>query len=188
MWAPVHGCAIALPRPKKPGIKQHGPKPGRLFELCRRDVQLAWILRVGGCESVLEFALARHELTRCRIEKRQWLSLARSAESLQYQLIQQRVEISAMESPPVAKPLSWEERKRILIARDEKRRQGLRSYSTVVPPAQALGGRVERAPVGSTVGGNGFFNSTAIVDAAVEAVTNAVTNAVVDVIERRRVA
>ena len=122
MWMPMHGCALPLPKRsiQRCGVRQFGPKPSPLFTRCSTNVQLAWILRIAGAEGVIEFCLARAEMTRCRYEKEAWLKHVRCAEKLQYQLIKREAEEAALQP----KPLSWEERRQALIQREQQRRYG----------------------------------------------------------------
>ena len=60
-WLPVHGCARPLPRPRKPGVKQHGPKPCQVFLHCQQDPLLRWIHLVAGFEGVADYLLERVE-------------------------------------------------------------------------------------------------------------------------------
>ena len=121
MWLPVHGCAMPLPKRARQclGVRQHGPKPSPLFIKCSHDPQTAWILLVGGHEAVIEFCLARVELTRCRDEQKHWMRFVHSAEKLQRKLIALEKELANRD-----KPLSWEERRQLLIQREQQRRYG----------------------------------------------------------------
>ncbi|MCH1441330.1 MAG: hypothetical protein L7W43_16825 [Rubripirellula sp.] len=101
-------------------FRQHGPKPSPLFTRCSTDDQLAWILRVDGAEGVIEFCLARAEMTRCRYEKERWLKHVRCAEKLQSQLIKLEQELSEQSR----QPMTWAERRQVLIQREQQRRYG----------------------------------------------------------------
>ena len=144
-WAPTHGCA--LPLPKRPirhlGLKHQGPKPSQLFITCQKDRQLAWILLVGGHEAVIEFALARAEGARHITEKRRAMALCRSAQRLQTQIAEQQAEIQLQKNPPPPAPLSWAERRALLIARDNERRlqtlqSGIAARVAATPKPSAL--------------------------------------------------
>ena len=121
-WQPSHGCAVALPRPKKPGVTKQGPKPSPLYRVCSPDPVLLWILWVGGCEAIIDFSLEKAESARHITEHRHWMSLVRSAANQQSALAKQRAEIHALLHPPEPPPLTWEERRKLLIARDNARR------------------------------------------------------------------
>ena len=123
-WLPSHGCSLPLPKRslKNLGVRQEGPKPSPLFNVCQKDPQLAWILLVGGHEGIVEFALSKAESARHITEKRRWMSLVRSGQSQQSAIAQQRSEIKAANTPPAPKPLTWEERRALLIERDNQRR------------------------------------------------------------------
>jgi hypothetical protein len=79
---------------------------------------MAWILLVGGPEAVIEFALARCELTRCAEEEREWLRFCKLAVRLQNK--RQQVE-EEMEGD---KPMPWEQRRQLLVEREQQRRNG----------------------------------------------------------------
>ena len=118
----MHGCAIPLPKRhgSRLGIRQHGPRPSPLFIKCSHDPQTAWILKVGGVEAVIEFALARVEMTCCCDQKRHWMAFVHSAQKLQNKLIQLEKE----QASKASKSLSWEERRQVLIQREQQRRNG----------------------------------------------------------------
>ena len=120
MWLPVHGCALPLPKRSVQclGIRQHGPKPSALHRKCSTDRQLAWILLVGGAEAIVEFSLARCELTRCPEEERHWLRFCKLAVRLQNKQDQVAAELEE------AKPPTWEQRRQLLIEREQQRRYG----------------------------------------------------------------
>ena len=130
-WPPVHGCALPLPRPKKPGVKQHGPKPCQVFLHCQQDPLLAWIHRVAGFEGVADWLLERIESNRLNIHERmESMRLLRSCQGRM-----EAVEKSTRQAIEVAlKPETrkqreahadaWEQKKGQLIARDERRRAG----------------------------------------------------------------
>ena len=120
MWLPVHGCALPLPKRSVQclGIRQHGPKPSSLHRKCSTDRQLAWILLVGGPEAIVEFALARCEMTRCPEEERHWLRYCKLAASLQ------NARIRAEEEMEGGKPMPWEQRRQLLVEREQQRRNG----------------------------------------------------------------
>jgi len=92
-----------------------------LFNVCQKDPQLAWILLVSGHEGIIEFALSKAESARHITEKRRWMSLVRSGQSQQSAIAQQRADIKAANTPP-APQLSWEQRRQLLIQRDNQRR------------------------------------------------------------------
>ena len=121
MWLPLHGCALPLPKRSIQclGIKQHGPQPSSLFRKCSTDRQMAWILSVGGPEAVIEFALARCELTRCVEEERHWLRFCKAAVRVQNK--RDQVEAELDQEP---KPLTWEQRRQLLVEREQQRRYG----------------------------------------------------------------
>ena len=113
----MHGCAIALPKrsTQRCGVRQFGPKPSGLYVKCSTDRQLAWILMNAGPEGVIEFALARCELTRCVEEERHWLRFCKAAVR-----VQEALQKAEEERQP--KPLSWTERRALLVERDQQRR------------------------------------------------------------------
>ena len=120
MWLPVHGCALPLPKRsiQRCGVRQFGPKPTPLWVKCSDDTQLAWILLVGGPEAIAEFCLARHELSRCAVEKKYWMTFVHSA----HRIYDHQAKREAIEQAQQPKPLTWEERRQILIQREEQRR------------------------------------------------------------------
>lgn len=120
MWLPVHGCALPLPKRSVQclGIRQHGPKPSSLHRKCSTDRQLAWILLVGGAEAIVEFALARCELTRCPEEERHWLRFCKLATSHQNACIRAEEEMERNKEMP------WEQRRQLLVEREQQRRYG----------------------------------------------------------------
>ena len=121
MWLPVHGCALPLPKRSIQclGIKQHGPQPSALFRKCSFDRQLAWILLNAGPEGVIEFALARCELTRCVEEERHWLRFCKAAVRLQNKRDQVEAELARQQTPT-----TWIERRQLLVEREQQRRYG----------------------------------------------------------------
>ena len=70
--------ATALIYSKQKYAHAWGPKPCELFRRCQADLQLRWILEVSGAEAVLEFSLAREQLTEGE-EKRYWMKLSVTA-------------------------------------------------------------------------------------------------------------
>jgi len=121
MWAPTHGCALPLPQRHRSrlGIRQHGPRPSGLHSKCSTDPLLAWILLVGGHEAIIEFALARVEMTCCRDEKKHWMHFVNSAYRIQYAYLKQEKEEAERN-----RPLTWDERRQLLIEREQQRRNG----------------------------------------------------------------
>ena len=130
-WPPVHGCALPLPRPKKPGVKQHGPKPCQVFLHCQQDPLLAWIHRVAGFEGVADWLLERVESNRLNIHERMdSMRLLRACQT-RMEAVEKgtRKAIESALKPKTRKQRqqyadAWEERKAQLIARDEARRAG----------------------------------------------------------------
>ena len=86
-----------------------------------KDPQLRWILSVSGPEGVVEFALARCEMTRCAVEERKWLAFCNSAARHQALVMKREEEAEQARKP---KPLSWEERRALLVKREQQRRYG----------------------------------------------------------------
>ena len=119
MWLPVHGPALPLPRRslKRCGVRQFGPKPSALHVKCSTDVLMAWILLNAGPEGVIEYSLARCELTRCAEEERHWLRFCKLAVHLQNKLDQVQAELVR-----VPEPMTWMERRQILVEREQQRR------------------------------------------------------------------
>ena len=130
-WLPVHGCALALPRPRKPGVKQHGPKPCQVFLRCQQDPLLAWIHRVSGFEAVADYLLERVESGRLKgHEREESMRLLRACQT-RMEAVEKgtRKAIELALKPETRKQRqqhadAWEERKAQLIARDEARRAG----------------------------------------------------------------
>ena len=92
---------------------------------------MAWILLVGGPEAVIEFALARCELTRCAEEERHWLRFCKLAVRIQNK--QDQVEAGLEED----KPLTWMERRQLLVEREQQRRnQNVLERSWTKPSTQ----------------------------------------------------
>ena len=120
MWLPVHGCALPLPKRsiQRCGVRQFGPKPSGLYVKCSTDRQLAWILMNAGPEGVIEFALARCELTRCVEEERHWLRFCKAAVRIQNKRQQ------AEEEKESNQPMNWEQRRQLLVEREQQRRYG----------------------------------------------------------------
>ena len=130
-WPPVHGCALPLPRPKKPGVKPHGPKPCQVFLHCQQDPLLAWIHRVAGFEGVADWLLERIESNRLNIHERmESMRLLRSCQGRMEAVekgTRQAIEVAL--KPETRKQRqqhadAWEQKKGQLIARDERRRAG----------------------------------------------------------------
>lgn len=121
MWLPVHDCALPLPKRsiQRCGVRQFGPKPSGLYVKCSTDRQLAWILMNAGPEGVIEFALARCELTRCVEEERHWLRFCKLAVHLQNKRDQVEAELARQHKPP-----TWVERRQLLVEREQQRRYG----------------------------------------------------------------
>ena len=131
MWAPQQGCALPLPRPRKPGIKQHGPKACQVFLRCQQDPLLAWIHRVAGFEGVADWLLERIESNRLNIHERmESMRLLRSCQGRMEAVekgTRQAIEVAL--KPETRKQRqqhadAWEQKKGQLIARDERRRAG----------------------------------------------------------------
>ena len=131
MWAPQQGCALPLPRPTKPGVKQHGPKPCQVFLHCQQDPLLAWIHRVAGFEGVADWLLERIESNRLNIpERMESMRLLRSCQGRMEAVekgTRQAIEVAL--KPETRKQRqqhadAWEQKKGQLIARDERRRAG----------------------------------------------------------------
>ena len=120
MEGAMHGCAIPLPKRsvQRLGIRQHGPRPSSLHRKCSTDRQMAWILLVGGPEAIVEFALARCEMTHCPEEERHWLRYRKLAASLQ------NARIRAEEEMERNKEMPWEQRRQLLVEREQQRRYG----------------------------------------------------------------
>ena len=120
MEGAMHGCAIPLPKRsvQRLGIRQHGPRPSSLHRKCSPDRQMAWILLVGGPEAIVEFALARCELTRCPEEERHWLRFCKLATSHQNACIRAEEEMERNKEMP------WEQRRQLLVEREQQRRNG----------------------------------------------------------------
>ena len=139
MWLPVHGCALPLPRrgSQRYGVRQFGPKPSALHVKCSSDVLMAWILLNAGPEGVIEYSLARCELTRCVEEERHWLRYCKLAAKLQNQL-----ELAA-EAMKEIEPMDWQQRRRLLIEREQERRNRSLERSWAKPSIK----RVEMAQV-----------------------------------------
>ena len=139
MWLPVHGCALPLPLrgAQRCGVRQFGPKPSPLFTKCSTDAQMAWILLNAGPEGVIEFALARCELTHCLEEERHWLRYCKLAAKLQNQL-----ELAAEAMKEIG-PMDWQQRRRLLIEREQERRNRSLERSWAKPSIK----RVEMAQV-----------------------------------------
>ena len=131
MWEPQQGCALPLPRPRKPGIKQHGPKACQVFLRCQQDPLLAWIHRVAGFEGVADWLLERVESNRLNIHERMdSMRLLRACQTrMDAEEKATRQAIKASLKPETRKERqqhadAWNERKAALIARDEARRAG----------------------------------------------------------------
>ena len=131
MWAPQQGCALPLPRPTKPGVKQHGPKPCQVFLRCQQDPLLSWIHRVAGFEGVADWLLERIESNRLNIHERmESMRLLRSCQGRMEAVekgTRQAIEVAL--KPETRKQRqqhadAWEQKKGQLIARDERRRAG----------------------------------------------------------------
>ena len=127
MWRPVHGCAIPLPkrshrRRGSYGVRLFGPKPSAFFSACARNFLLRWIYQNGGAEGVIDFALERADLAHNITGKQRWMRLVRSGLRLQETLEEQRKELEEEKATP-APQLSWEQRRQLLIQRDNQRRQ-----------------------------------------------------------------
>ena len=131
MWAPQQSCALPLPRPTKPGIKQHGPKACQVFLRCQQDPLLAWIHRVAGFEGVADWLLERVESNRLNIHERMdSMRLLRACQT-RMEAVEKgtRKAIESALKPETRKQrqahvTAWEQKKAQLIACDEARRAG----------------------------------------------------------------
>ena len=131
MWAPQQGCALPLPRPTKPGVKQHGPKPCQVFLHCQQDPLLAWIHRVAGFEGVADWLLERIESNRLNIHERmESMRLLRACQTrmdAEEKATRQAIKASLKTETRKQRQQhadAWEQKKGQLIARDERRRAG----------------------------------------------------------------
>ena len=86
-WAPVHGCALPLPRrsPQRCGVRQHGPKPSQMFKALQSRPTLLWIYRSapidGGAEAVADYLLGRLEIGVRPHELKPMMTLLRQCQS-----------------------------------------------------------------------------------------------------------
>ena len=130
-WLPVHGCARPLPRPRKPGVKQHGPKPCQVFLHCQQDPLLRWIHLVAGFEGVADYLLERVESGHLKVhEREESMRLLRACQT-RMEAVEKgtRKAIESALKPETRKQRqqhadAWNERKAALISRDEARRVG----------------------------------------------------------------
>lgn len=139
MWAPVHGCAMALPvrTPRQCGVRQHGPKVSPMLKAIQQDSFLLWIyLQGGGAESVADYALARLAVGAKVGEGARLMTLVRQCQNWAAGT-PGRGGRSTVELSQVAKvaaerkrlrkkaaEAAWVERRAALVARDEERRRG----------------------------------------------------------------
>ena len=132
-----HGCAIPLPFPKRPGLKQQGPRPGRLFSLCQDNPLLRWMLWVGGAEAVADYFLERIELATTITERRKARRMLSSAQnSMSADLKEFANQLATCMEKPTSRAAkvtaeqrrnghqqAWELKKAAIIRADEQRRQ-----------------------------------------------------------------
>ena len=74
---------------------------------------------MGGPEAIVEFCLARCELTRCAEEERHWLRFCKLAVHLQNKRDQVEAELARQQTPT-----TWVERRQLLVEREQQRRYG----------------------------------------------------------------
>ena len=138
-WAPVHGCAIALPRrsPQRCGVRQHGPRPSQMFMALQKDSMLMWVYLSaspdGGAEAVADFLLAQLEIGMKVNEMQQSMKLLRQCQSwmvgipgakdplLDFCLSRETTRARQKQNDAEA---AWAKRKAQIVARDEARRRG----------------------------------------------------------------
>ena len=138
-WAPVHGCALPLPKRNhaKYGIRQAGPKPSQMFKALQSRPHLMWIYLSaspdGGAEAVADFLLARletgvrpHELKRAMTLLRQcqaWMAGIPGAKDPIVDFCLSREAARALQEQKDAEA-AWAKRRAEIVARDEERRRG----------------------------------------------------------------
>ena len=138
-WAPVHGCAIALPRrsPQRCGVRQFGPHLSRMFQALQNRPLLMWIYLSaspdGGAEAVADYLLARFELgvrahevkpTMQMVRQCQaWMGGIPGAKDPLLDLCLSREATRARQEQKDAEA-AWAKRREQIVARDEARRRG----------------------------------------------------------------
>ena len=138
-WAPVHGCAIALPRrsPQRCGVRQAGPRPSQMFKALQNRPHLMWIYLSaspdGGAEAVADYLLAKleigvrpQELKRAMTLLRQcqaWMAGIPGAKDPIVDLCLSREAARARQEQKDAEA-EWAKRRAAIVARDEERRRG----------------------------------------------------------------